>query len=124
MTLAIAELKPTLAPDSQRPSLAELKARNEYPTLQSPLSLEFINNDIKIERWLGGSTGTASEFKSILDVDDLVKKAGAPVSRLSPIKSIRPSSQRSGSRPDNAVGRVQRFEMVWSQFCWGNSHSE
>jgi hypothetical protein len=104
ITLTLSEPKATLTPETWRPSLAELNAMNEDPAVQSSLGLEPIDNEIKIERWLDGSTGTACAFGSILGIDELVKQAAAPVSRLSPIKSMRPTSQRRRSKPDSTLG--------------------
>ena len=104
-------------PPSRRPSLAELNAMNDDPALQSSLGIEILDDEVKIERWLGGSTVTASVFGSIFRVDESPRRdmtvPPRRVTRLSPIRAMRPSSARRGSKPkesdmEEARGREKK----------------
>lgn len=83
--------KQALPPKSRRPSLAELNAMNEV--IDFPLGLERLDQEVKIERWLEGSTGTVSAFGSVMGQEEKHESH-----RLSPIKSMRPSRGRRSIR--------------------------
>lgn len=82
---------PALPPISRRPSLAELNAMNEET--DCPLGLERIDDEVKIERWLEGSTGTASAFGLIVGEEG---RQGSY--QLSPIRGMRRSRGRKSVR--------------------------
>jgi hypothetical protein len=84
-----------LSQPPRQPSLAELNAMNENASASCAPGLERIRDEVKIEKWLEGSTVRLSAPRSIFDVGVVTgdgKDEGSV--RLSPIRAMKPSRGR------------------------------